>query len=155
MVGDIRTNRFTSFLGEASTDVRPVAIALRYENTTRPEEERLLDPFRTSRTPTDLSIIGITRWETITGAASTSYRLGKLDVAPFAEVAYARPTETLTPSAFVPADFYGASSIWMLSAGMRIGVGPRHARMGRYGVAMPNAGSGSMPSDEHTGHSGH
>ena len=152
MNGDVRTNRFTSFLTEASGDVRPVTIALRYENTTRPEEERLADPFRTSRSPTDLSILGITRWRTITGALSTSHRFGKLDVAPFAEVAYARPTETLTPSAFVPEEFYGASSIWMLSAGMRFGVGPRHSRMGRYGVAMPNAMSSHATAAGHTGH---
>jgi hypothetical protein len=152
MNGDVRTNRFTSFLAEASTDVRPVTIALRYENTTRPEEERLADPFRTSQSPTDLSILGITRWRTITGALSTSHRFGKLDVAPFTEVAYARPTETLTPSAFVPEEFYGASSIWMLSAGMRVGVGPRHSRMGRYGVAMPNAMSPRGTAAEHTGH---
>ena len=152
MVGDVRTNRFTSFLGEASTDIRPVTVALRYENTTRPEEQRLLDPFRTSRSPTDLGVIGITRWQTVTGAVSAARRFGTLDVAPFAEVSYARPTETVTPSAFVPEDFYGASSIWMLSAGMRLGIGPRHARMGRYGVAMPNA---TPATGEHSGHTGH
>ena len=152
MSGDVLTNRFTSFLAEASTDVKLVTLALRYENTTRPEEERLLDPFRTSRSPTDLSIIGVTRWQTVTGAASTSHRLGTLDLSPFAEVAYSRPTETLKPSAFVPQDFYGASSLWMLSAGVRVGLGPRHQRMGRYGMAMPNAMSGSHAAGGHTGH---
>jgi hypothetical protein len=152
MSGDVLTNRFTSFLAEASTDVKLVMLALRYENTTRPEEERLLDPFRTSRSPTDLSIIGVTRWQTVTGAASTSHRLGTLDLSPFAEVAYSRPTETLKPSAFVPQDFYGASSLWMLSAGVRVGLGPRHQRMGRYGMAMPNAMSGSHAAAGHTGH---
>jgi hypothetical protein len=152
MSGDVLTNRFTSFLAEASTDVKLVTLALRYENTTRPEEERLLDPFRTSRSPTDLSIIGVTRWQTVTGAASTSHRLGTLDLSPFAEVAYSRPTETLKPSAFVPQDFYGASSLWMLSAGVRVGLGPRHQRMGRYGMAMPNAMSGSHAAAGHTGH---
>jgi hypothetical protein len=152
MSGDVLTNRFTSFLAEASTDVKLVTLALRYENTTRPEEERLLDPFRTSRSPTDLSIIGVTRWQTVTGAASTSHRLGTLDLSPFAEVAYSRPTETLKPSAFVPQDFYGASSLWMLSAGVRVGLGPRHQRMGRYGMAMPNVMSGSHAAAGHTGH---
>ena len=152
MIGDIRTNRFTSFLAEASTDVKPVTLAVRYENTTRPEEERLLDPFRTSRSPTDLSILGITRWQTVTGAASTLYSVARLDIAPFAEVAYARPTETLTPSAFVPRDVYGGSSIWMLSAGVRMGVGPRHHRMGRYGVALPNERRRSPAHGEHAGH---
>ena len=152
MSGDVLTNRFTSFLAEASTDVKPVTLALRYENTTRPEEERLLDPYRTSRSPTDLSIIGVTRWQTVTGAASTSHRLGTLDISPFAEVAYSRPTETLTPSAFMPEDFYGASSLWMLSAGVRVGLGPRHQRMGRYGVSMPNTISGAHAAGGHTGH---
>ena len=132
--------------------MKPVTLALRYENTTRPEEERLLDPFRTSRSPTDLSIIGVTRWQTVTGAVSTSHRLGTLDLFPFAEVAYSRPNETLTPSAFVPEDFYGASSLWMLSAGVRVGFGPRHQRMGRYGVAMPNATSGAHAAVGHSGH---
>ena len=36
----------------------------------------------------------------------------------------------------MPEDFYGASSLWMLSAGMRVGLGPRHQRMGRYGFLV-------------------
>jgi hypothetical protein len=151
LVGDVMTNRFSSVLTEASADAKPVTLSLRYENTTRPEEQRLLDTFRTSRSPTDLSIIGITRWQTVTGAVSLSRTFGKLDVAPFAEVAYARPTEELTPSAFEPREFYGASSLWMLSGGVRLGVGARHQRMGRYGAAMPNVASGTMPG-AHAGH---
>jgi hypothetical protein len=153
LFGDVLTNRFTSVLAEASTEAKPVMLALRYENTTRPEEERLLDPYRTSRSPTDLSIIGITRWQTVSASASVPRRLRKLDVAPVVEVTYARPTEELTPSAFVPREFYGTSSIWMVSGGLRIGLGPRHDRMGRYGVAMPNAQrSAASP---HGGHAGH
>jgi len=151
LVGDVTTNRFSSVLAEASADAKPVTLSLRYENTTRPEEQRLLDTFRTSRSPTDLSIIGITRWQTVTGALSLSRTFGKLDVAPFAEVAYARPTEELTPSAFEPREFYGASSLWMLSGGVRLGVGARHQRMGRYGAAMPNVASSTMPGS-HAGH---
>jgi hypothetical protein len=150
MFGDIRTNRFTSFLGEASTRVRSVAIAARFEDTTRPEEERLLDRFRTSRSPTDLGIIGITRWKTGTLSVSVPYALGGIDVAPFVEAEYARPTEELTPSAFVPRVFYGSASIWMLSAGARIGVGPAHHRMGRYGAGMPNVTAAARG-----GHAGH
>lgn len=151
VIGNVLTNRFTSLLAEASTKVKPVSLSLRYENTTRPEEQRLLDPYRTSRSPTDLSIIGITRWQTATLAASVQRRLGKVDVAPLVEIMYARPTEELQPSAFVPRDFYSASSVWMLSAGARFGVGPRHDRMGRYGAAMPNA-SHTPPRDAHAGH---
>lgn len=148
VLGDFRVNRFSSFLAEASTVVRPVTIAGRYENTTRPEEQRLLDPFRTSRSPTDLSIIGITRWQTATLAVSLPRRFGPLDLAPFVESTYARPSADLTPSAFVPRDVYGASSQWALSAGIRAGVGPVMHRMGRYGAAVPNEPRAS-------GHAGH
>lgn len=149
LFGDVRINSFTSFLAEgAATVARSVTLAARFENTTRPEEERLLDRFRTSRTPTDLSIIGITRWRTATAAASTTRSAGRVDLAPFVEVSYARPSEVLTPSAFVPREFYGSPSLWMLSAGLRFGAGPAHHRMGRYGAGLPNA-------DTTAGHGGH
>ena len=139
LIGNLRANSFTSVLGEASLAVRSFTISGRYENTTRPEEQRLLDPFRTSRNPTDLGIIGITRWQIGTAAVSWARTLGPFDVAPFAEAAYARPSEELKPTAFVPLEFYGADSIWSVSLGARIGVGPMQHRMGRYGAGMPNA----------------
>jgi hypothetical protein len=142
MLGDLRTNTFTSVLGEASAAAGPVTLAARYENTTRPEEQRLLDPFRVSRSPTDLGIIGITRWQIGTVAASVTRSLGALDVAPFAEVSYSRPSEELTPTAFVPRDFYGSTSIWSVSLGARFGIGPAAHRMGRYGAGMPGVDSG-------------
>ena len=40
-------------------------------------------------------------------------------------------------SVFQARSFYGARSPWMLSAGVRLRYGPAHARMGRYGVALP------------------
>ncbi|HEX6054120.1 MAG TPA: hypothetical protein VFZ21_32845 [Gemmatimonadaceae bacterium] len=141
LLGDLRTNSFTSVLGEAAMAAGPVTFAGRYETTTRPEEQRLLDPFRVSRTPTDLGIIGITRWQIGTLAASVTRSLGPLDVAPFAEVSFSRPTEELTPTAFVPREFYGSTSIWSVSLGARFGVGPALHRMGRYGAGLPNASS--------------
>lgn len=151
VLGDLSTNRFSSLLGEASTDVRSVTASLRYENTTRPEEERLLDPFRTSRSPTDLSLIGVTRWQTVTAAATRAWTLGAVALAPFIEVAWARPTQAVTPSAFEPEEFYGTSSIWTMSGGLRFGLGHMHDRMGRYGVGAPDRGRGA-PSGTHTGH---
>ena len=148
MLGDFRVNRFSSLLVEASTLARPFTVAVRYENTTRPEEQRLLDPFRTSRSPTDLSIIGITRWQTGTASVSAARTIGPFDFAPFVEATYARPTADISPSAFVPRDVYGSSSQWMLSAGIRAGVGPMMHRMGRYGVALPNEPRAGM----HAGH---
>ena len=150
VLGDVSVNRFSSLLGEASTSVRAVTASVRYENTTRPEEVRLLDPFRTARSPTDLSIIGVTRWQTITAAASTARSLGMVALAPFVEIAWSRPTQAVKPSAFEPEEFYGTSSIWMMSAGLRFGVGRMHHRMGRYGVAAPDEARAA-----HTDHAGH
>jgi len=147
LFGDVQTNDFTSFLAEGTAAVRTATVSVRFENTTRPEEERLLDPFRYSRSPTDLSIIGITRWRIASAAFSLPIPVRGVDIAPFAEVAYARPREEISPSAFVPQDFYGASSIWSVSLGVRLGAGRMVHRMGRYGVAMPNAPSPSTPTE--------
>jgi hypothetical protein len=105
----------------------------------------LRDPFRFSRNPTDLGIIGITRWQIGTIALSTPLPVRRVDVAPFVEVSYAHPTEELTPSAFVPQDFYGTASIWSASVGLRLGIGSMTHRMGRYGAAVPNV-RGPAPS---------
>lgn len=149
LFGKLRTNRFASFLAEGSMAVRGATISARFENTTRPEEERLLDPFRTSTTPTDLGIIGITRWRIGTVALSAPATVRSADLAPFVEVAFARPSEELKPSAFVPRDFYGASAIWSFSLGFRFGVGRMSHRMGRYGAAIPNVSSPARPGEHH------
>ena len=145
LVGDVRASRFTSFLAEAATSLGTGVLAARFENTTRPEEERLLDPYRFSRSPTDLGIIGITRWRIVTLSLSAPISIRGADASPFVEVTSAHPSEEVTPSAFVPRDFYGASSIWSASAGVRLGIGTMRHRMGRYGVAMPNAPSAMAP----------
>jgi hypothetical protein len=138
MLGDFRANRFSSGLVEATTVAQPLTVAVRYENTTRPEELRLLDPFRTSRSPTDLSIIGITRWQTVTAALTVPRTFHRFDFAPFAEATYARPTDDVKPSAFIPREVYGSSSQWTVSAGLKFGAGTMRHRMGRYGAAQPN-----------------
>jgi hypothetical protein len=147
MNGDVRTNRFTSFLAEGSAAVRGASLSARFENTTRPEEERLADPFRYALSPTDLSIIGITRWRIGTVALSTPLPVHRADVAPFVEVAYARPTQEIVPSAFEPDEFYGATSLWTLTFGVRLGVGRMVHRMGRYGAGMPNVSAAA--GDQH------
>jgi hypothetical protein len=45
------------------------------------------------------------------------------------------PRQVVRPSLFEPSLFYGARRQWSLSAGVRLGIGGSHARMGRYGVA--------------------
>jgi len=148
-VGDVRANQFTSFLAEASTSLSRATVSARFENTARPEEERLADPFRYSRNPTDLSIIGITRWQIGTIAVSTPVSVRHADIAPFVEVSYGHPTEQLTPSAFVPQDFYGSTSIWSASIGLRLGIGSMAHRMGRYGAGVPNVPGGAMAGSQH------
>jgi hypothetical protein len=142
LVGDVRANQFTSFLAEASTSLSRATVSARFENTARPEEERLADPFRYSRNPTDLSIIGITRWQIGTIAVTTPFSVRHADIAPFVEVSYGHPTEEVTPSAFVPQDFYGSTSIWSASIGLRLGIGSMAHRMGRYGAGVPNVPAG-------------
>ena len=134
--------RFESVLAEGAVRRRGAELALRLERTTRPEEERLLDPFRTARPHTDESILGVTRFEIATLAASmalgdTSGSRRVLNgVRPFLEVALARPTAARTPSLFRPERFFGARRLWSVSAGARLSIGAIHRRMGRYGAAL-------------------
>ncbi len=128
--------RFSSFLFEGSQSTGRVRIALRAERTERPEEERLPNLFRTPRPHSDLSILGRTRWEVITAAVSGTFETRWTGVsAPFMELATQRPTALVRPAIFDPAAFYGASRLWSVSIGVRLGLGMKHSRMGRYGVA--------------------
>jgi hypothetical protein len=123
-----------SFLAEGTLTRRAVAVSLRGEVTDRPEEERTLNVFRTPRPHSDLSILGRTRWESITANATRSFARGR--ISPFVEVAAQHPHSLVNNSAFDPAQFYGASWLWSFSAGVRLEVGMQHRRMGRYGAAV-------------------
>lgn len=129
------------------------SLAGRLEQTSRPEDERLLDPFRTTRPPNHLSIQGITRW-----------RIGTLHLARqlptwshthanlFAEVARAGSTPLLRPILVDPRAISGADAAWHVSAGIRVGIGAMAARMGRYGVASPPTGSNVILGMPHATH---
>jgi len=128
---------YESALLESALWVGTVGEAVRVEQTERPEEERLSDPFRTPRPASDLSILGITRWRIGTvHLETTAVTRRTVSVVPFIELsrlaAAARGARTL----FDPERFYGTSRMLMLSAGLRLRVGAPHARMGRYGVAV-------------------
>jgi hypothetical protein len=115
-----------------------VSLALRLEQTERPEEERLSDPFRVARPAADLGISGVTRWRTATMALMLpSPIFGPLRGYPFIEVERASAQATDARSVFDAETFYGTNSPWMLTAGVRLRLGSPHARMGRYGVALP------------------
>ena len=121
--------------------------ALRVERTTRPEEERLIDPFRNPRPQIEFAILGRTRWTVVTAAAGTNAaHVGVIRLAPFVEATYARPEPVEALAAFVPREFYGSDRLWLLSFGARVNVGRRAHRMGRYGVAASDdAGHASAP----------
>ena len=136
---------FDAFLGEAAVCRGDIGIAARWEQSDRPEEERLLDLFRSARPATDLSILGVTQWTTLSAAIS----LPRLDMAeahaaPFIEVARITADRT-TAAVFDPVQFYGTRSMWRLSAGVRFGIGHEHDRVGRYGVAAGTAVSSPGP----------
>lgn len=129
---------YESALLEGSLTLRGVSLAVRLEQTERPEEERLSDPFRVPRPAADLGISGVTRWRTATAAMMLpSPTFGAVRGYPFVEVEFTRPRARDTRSVFDAASFYRSGSPWMLTAGVRLRLGPLHARMGRYGVAIP------------------
>lgn len=138
----VRTYVFTTVLAEAGVTLRAWRAALRLERTTRPEEERLLDPFRSSRPHSDENILGATRWNTVTAHGGRAFTFRGLGLEPFAEAAHSRVAE-ITGGLFDPGEFYGSTSLWNLSLGMRVRAGLQHIRMGRYGAALP-AGDGHM-----------
>jgi hypothetical protein len=114
-----------------------IDLGLGLEQTARPEEERLADPFRTPRPATDLSIAGITRWRTATAAvAFPGATLGPLRGYPYIELERLGASPRSSTDIFDARQFYG-NPIWMASVGIRIRYGVMHPRMGRYGVALP------------------
>jgi hypothetical protein len=139
----VRAFRFESWLAEGALDLRAARVAARWERTTRPEEERLEDPFRSARPPTDDNIIGMTRWNSLSLGVGREVARGDMVFTPFFEVSRHRVRE-LTGAIFDPSVFYGDETHWSFSAGLRLNVGIRHARAGRYGAAMNDAHMG-MP----------
>ena len=129
---------YESALVEGSLTLRGVSLALRVEQTERPEEERLTDPFRVPRPIVDLAISGITQWRTATVALMLpSPIFGPIRGYPFIEIERTTARARDARSVFDAESFYRSSSQWMFTAGVRLRVGSRHARMGRYGVAVP------------------
>lgn len=147
-VGSSRTFAYMSLLAETWAKYDRFNGALRFERTERPDEQRLVDPFRTPVPATDFSIAGRSRWTIITARAAVSLvNTGAFSVEPFTEVARARVSPTLQPSGFDPSQFYGSDHIWSVSVGAKVAFGMSHMRMGRYGVAIakkPAAGMGGM-----------
>lgn len=126
---------FGSVLGEASIAREGWSVALRAERTDRPEEERI-SAFRTPWPHPELHVLGITRWTIVSARAEADWSVGGLRLAPFTEIARAHVGDRVR-GPFEPERFYGSRDIWSMSLGVRMAVGDRHHRMGRYGVALP------------------
>ncbi|MBV9880421.1 MAG: hypothetical protein JO180_07990 [Gemmatirosa sp.] len=142
--------RAASVLAEGGVRRRGVEVVARAERTGRQEEERLVDPFRAVRPAPDVSILGLTEWRVLTLGVAVPRAVGHgaatLRVSPFVEASVLSPRAVVRPAVFDPASFYGASRLTALTAGVRLGAGMRHERMGRYGVAEPpHAPSRAMP----------
>jgi hypothetical protein len=151
-VGSARTFAFTSLLAETWARYDQLNGALRIERTERPDEQRLVDPFRTPVPATDLSIAGRSRWTIVTARAAASLvSVNAFTIEPFVEVARAHVRPTLQPSGFDPRQFYGSDRMWSVSVGAKLAFGMSHMRMGRYGVAetiRPNAKMGGMKMED-------
>ena len=143
--GSTPTFSYTSLLAETWAKYDRVNGGLRIERTERPDEQRLLNEFRAPVPPTDLSISGRSRWTIIAARAAVSLEpIRRLQLDPFFEIARARVSPTLRPSGFDPRSFYGSSTIWSLSAGLKMAIGMSHMRMGRYGAAVSESTSHGM-----------
>ncbi|HUQ98556.1 MAG TPA: hypothetical protein VM166_03815 [Gemmatimonadaceae bacterium] len=140
-VGEDETFTFASFLVETEARLGALRGGLRLERTERPDETRLLDPFRTSVPQPDLDINGRSRWTIETARISAPISLKRSAVLePFVEVARIRVSPTLKPAGFDPRQFYGSSRILSASIGAKIAIGMAHMRMGRYGAAVLQPG---------------
>jgi hypothetical protein len=130
---------FDSFLAEGAWSVGRSRLHYRLERSERPEEERVT-PSRARRPLLENSIVGSTRWTIHTfgyGVAALPPE-SRARAEPFVEVSYGRVRE-VGGGLFDPQAFYGKTSFWALSAGVRLGLGMRMHRMGRYGVAQDTA----------------
>jgi hypothetical protein len=147
-----RAFAYASALAELMAPLGAARVALRVERTSRAEEERLADPFRSARPHNDDNVLGITRWTIGTLAVDGAVRRGSFLAAPFVEISRLQVTE-LTGSIFDPAEFYGSTAHWSLSLGVRLGAGAAHGRAGRYGAALPaGRGAGHDATGRHDDH---
>jgi len=133
---DLAGFRFHTALAEGAVRRGGTEVAARLEQTQRPDEERLVDPFRTPFPHGDVHLLGISRWRVATLALSHGVATGPVRGRPFIEASRQWVRSLHTPSAFVPREFYGSERLFSIAAGARLSVGAAHGhRPGRYGAA--------------------
>jgi hypothetical protein len=131
---------FRSLLAEGVWTRGRSRLHYRFERTERPEEERTLNPFRSVRPHLENSIHGITRWTIYTAGYGLQLETpsGALSAMPLFELSYGRMAD-VGGGIFDVRSFYGKTSFWSASLGVRLSVGMSMHRMGRYGVAQDAA----------------
>jgi hypothetical protein len=127
---------FHSVLAEGAWTTGRSRLHYRFERTDRPEEERTSNPFRTRRPHFENSILGQTRWTIYTAGYSfqLDYPAARVNARPLVELSYGRISD-VGGGLFDARAFYGKTSFWSLSLGIRLSLGAGMHRMGRYGVA--------------------
>jgi hypothetical protein len=125
---------FRSVLAEGTVREGRISVGYRFERTTRPEEERLDDPFRSKRPHLENSILGTTRWTLHTAHVRFGpIGAGRVDATPFLEGTIGRIGRG-GPGIFDIRGTYGTDRVRVLSVGVVVNAGMRGHRMGRYGV---------------------
>ena len=129
---------YRSFLAEGAWETGAQRLLWRVERTERPEESRTADPFRSVRPHLDNSILGRTRWTTVTAgyALTLSPARSPVRIEPQIEVALGT-IRSLDGPGFDPVTFYGRDRFWTINLGIRAGWGMMMHRMGRYGAVEP------------------
>jgi hypothetical protein len=128
---------YTSLLAEAELRRGRHRPHVRVERTDRPEEERQLDPFRSTRPHAEETNLGISRWLVGTagyGVAAWRHARGGVRVEPIAEVSLAHVTMVTRGTLFTPQGHFGGNDLITFTVGLRIGAGAPLHRIGRYGV---------------------
>jgi hypothetical protein len=127
--------RFETWLAEAQWRWSRHRPYYRIERTDRPEEERLLDPFRSVRPHLENTILGVSRWTIHTAGYGFEFRSRVVQLEPLIEVSHATAAET-RGGIFDVAGLFGRTSLWSLTLGVRVSLPRESHRMGRYGVAI-------------------
>lgn len=124
---------------------------LRFEHTDRPEETRLTqDAFRSVRPHFENSSLGTSRWNTITGGYGLAPDLSlPVRLEAIVEGSYLHVAAVAGSGIFDPLTLWGRNDLWLASVAVRMQMGARVHRMGRYGVA---AGDGHHTSPAAHGH---
>ena len=129
---------FPSILAEGAWTGEHHRLYYRFERTERPEEERVT-PTRSRRPHLENSILGATRWRIHTVGYRYLNLLPRfLAAEPMLEASLGR-MQSAGGGLFDAEGFYGKTSFWTISAGLRVSLGAPMHRMGRYGVAQDTA----------------